>query len=284
MNSLRDLRRQLHSIENIKKITDAMEMVAAALLRKAQVKAEQSRPYITKLKESLENLAAIADSTHFLFQQREVKKTGLVVITADRGLAGSYNTNIFSAANKFLHNYTAENVELILLGRKAVDYYKQKSWPTRHHIVNWGGKITFQEIQALSHQLLNWYVSGDFDEIWLIYTNYITIMNKKVVVEKFLNIEKPPAKKNNPILNYIFEPNPEEIIAEIIPRYCLTRIQTALYEAYASELAARIIAMRSASKNSEDLLESLTLTKNKMRQRDITREMIEITTAAEGQK
>lgn len=282
MSSLRDIRSHLRSIENIKKITDAMERVAAARLRRAQAQAEQSRPYISKLKQIVEQLAS--EFNHPLFKQREIKKTGLIVITADKGLSGSYNTSVLLAADQFLKKYTQDNIELILFGRKALDHYQRKKWPVRHQTVEWGGKISVHEIKLLSDHLVKWFLTGEFDEIWLIYTHYITIMNKKIVVEKFLNIEKPPAEKAGMDPNYIFEPDPEEILAGILPRYCGTRIQTALYEAYASELAARIMAMRSASKNSEDLISRLTLVRNKIRQGAITKEMIEISAGAEAFK
>lgn len=283
MSTLRDIRNRLRSAENIKKITDAMERVAAARLRRAQAKAEQSRSYTSSLKEVLENLAA-AESSHPLFEQRQVKKIGLVVITADRGLSGSYNTNLLSAADKFLKNYRADQIELIVLGRKAIDYYRRKNWQVRYQLAEWGGKITFHDIKVFSNQLVNWFLAGEFDEIWLIYTHYINIMNNKILVEKFLNIGKPTTEKPTAYLDYIFEPSLEEILAELLPRYCVTRIQSALNEAYASELASRIMAMRAASKNSEEMIDTLTLMRNKMRQRDITREMIEISSGAESLK
>lgn len=147
-------------------------------------------------------------------------------------------------------------------------------------------KRSLDEINDFSNHLVRWYLSGEFDEIWLIYTHYISVMNRRVHVEKFLNIGKlntePDAAKS--VSNYIFEPNPEEILSEILPRYCFTRIETALYEAYASELAARIVAMQTASQNSKEMITELTLFKNKTRQRDITKEMIEIITASEGAK
>lgn len=283
MNSLREIRSHLRSIENIKKITDAMERIAASRLRRAQTKAEQSRPYISKLKDVLEKLSS-ADVTHPLFIQKTVKKTGVLVVSADKGLSGSYNSNILNAADTFLKKYTPDQVELIILGRKALEHYQRRHWKIRSKMTDWGEKITFNEIKSLSEQLVNWFLSGEFDEIWLIYTHYISVMNRKVIIEKFLNVGKSQSEKHSTTQSYIFEPNPTEILAEILPRYCITRIQTALYESYASELAARIVAMQTASKNSEEMITHLTLTKNKIRQRDITREMIEITTGAESSK
>lgn len=273
MTSLRDIRRRLRSVENIKKITDAMERVAAALLRRAQAKAEESRPYVLKMKTMLEHLAS-SDSTHPLFEQREVKKTGLIIIASDRGLSGSYNSNILSAADKFLKKFSRDQVDLILFGKKAVEHYRHKTWNIAHEQINWGGKITIEDIINFTNQSVDWFLKGQYDEIWLLYTRYITIMKKEVILEKFLNIGKPEAEKK--VSNYIFEPDPEEIYAKLLPRYCITRLQTALNEAYASELAARIVAMQTASKNSENMIEHLTLIRNKVRQEGITKEIIEI--------
>lgn len=280
MSTLRDLRSRLRSVENIKKITDAMERVAAARLRRAQTKAEQSRPYVSKMKEIMINLSS-AEFKHPLFEQREVKKIGLVVISADKGLSGSYNSNILSAADNFLKKYSPDKVELILLGRKVLEHYRKKNWIIRYQATNLAGKISYHDINIFASQLLNWFLSGEYDEIWLIYTHYQTIMSKKVLVEKFLNIDKPDGKKQV-YENYIFEPSAAEIFHEILPRYCAVQIQSALNEAYASELAARIMAMRAASKNSEEMITSLTLTRNRIRQESITKEMIEISSGAEG--
>ncbi|PJD93364.1 MAG: ATP synthase F1 subunit gamma [Parachlamydia sp.] len=281
MSTLRDIRTRLRSVENIKKITDAMEKVAAVQLRRAQGKAEQSRPYISKIKEIIEKLST-TDSMHPLFEHREVQKTGLVIISADRGLSGSYNTNILTTADNFLKKYTPDNVELILIGKKALEYYRSKKWPIRHEVTGWGGKLSFHQIKIFATQLVHWFLERDFDEIWLIYTHNITLMNRKVILEKFLNLKKPKAEeKKTGLNNYIFEPSVDEILTEILPQYCVTRIQTALNEAFASELAARVMAMQIASKNSTDLIERLTLVKNRVRQEAITKEMLEISSGAE---
>lgn len=285
MATLRDIRKRIHSVENIKQITKAMEMVAAARLRRAQAKAEQSQPYARKMRQILENLAsASTDFTHPLYQEREVKRTGLVVVAADRGLCGSYNTNLFQAADRFLKNYPLDKIELILVGRKGVDYYRRRKWKIKHRIPEWGGKISFIQIKSLANQLVSWFQNGELDEVWLIYTHFISIASRKVLVEKFLNLEKPQSKKRKLFSDYIFEPNPAEIYAEILPRYCVTKIQTVLAEAYASELAARMISMGAATKNAEEMIEDLTLVRNKARQASITKEMLEITSGAEALK
>lgn len=278
MSSLRDIRRRLRSFENIKKITYAVERITAARLRRAQTKAEQSRPYFMKMKEILEKLAA-SEYSHPLFEQREVKKIGLVVVTSDKGLAGAYNSNVLAAADDFLKKYPPENIELLLWGRKAIDYYRRKPWHIGYQLTDWGGKVSFHTIQMFSNQLIQWFLTGKFDEIWLIHTHYVNMLNRKIIVEKFLNIGKPQTGKNTVYLNYIFEPGPEEILTEILPRYCVSRFQSALNESYASELASRIVAMQMASRNSEKLIDELTLIRNRVRQEGITKEIIEISSA-----
>lgn len=284
MATLRDIRKRIRSVENIKQITRAMEMVAAARLRRAQAKAEQAQPYAAKMRQILENLAtASGEFTHPSYQQREVKKTGLVVIAADRGLCGSYNTNIFQVTDRFLKQTGQDKVELILVGRKAVEYYRRRKWTIRQRVPEWGGKISYAQIKSLTNQLVQWFLSGELDEIWLAYTHFISIPSRKVVLEKFLNIEKPKSEQKV-ITDYIFEPDPTEIYAEILPRYCVTKIQTVLAEAFASELAARMISMGAATKNAEEMIENLTLVRNKVRQAAITKEMLEITSGAEALK
>lgn len=285
MSSLRDIRRQLRSVENIKKITDTMERVAAARLRQAQISVEQSGPYIARLKEILERIAASARLSHPLFEKRTAKKIGVVIVSADRGLSGSYNSTILQKADKFLEKMDPEQVELILLGRKGIEYFKKKKWKIRYQLPKWVDKRSLDDISRFSGQLVKWFLSKELDEVWIIYTHYISILKRKVIIEKFLNIGIPQEENNeNKYFNYIFEPDLEAILDQILPMYCLTRVQTALYESYASELAARIVAMQTASKNSEEMITRLTLKKNKIRQAEITREMIEITSGAEGLK
>lgn len=279
MSALKEIRRRLRSVESIKKITKAMERVAAARLRRAQRQAEQSRPYFSRMKKILESFDS-STITHPLFEKREAKTIGLVVVSADRGLSGSYNTNILSAADAFLREHSSKNVELILVGRKAIEHYKNKNWKIRFQFPNWTKEISFHEIHLFTTQLVDWFLSKELDEVWLVYTRYISIMERSVAVEKFLNIGQEKKEKKNPTV-YTFEPNAQEVFALLIPRYCAVRIQTILHEARAAELAARVVAMQTASKNSQDLIDRLTLIRNKLRQREITRETIEIATGAQ---
>lgn len=272
MATLRDIRSKLKSVENIKKITQAMEMVAASRLKRAQAKAEHSRPYTTKLKEILDNIILEgADLNHPLIKKREKKKIGLIILAGDKGLCGGYNNSIFAKAESFLINQKAE---LILAGRKTIEYFS--SHPVKKKIPEWGGKITLKQIKALSEEITSWYLSKEVDEIWIIYSHYVSVMTRDIRAEKLLNIETQ-AEKTEKKINYIFEPDPEKILTDLLPRYLMTKLQNAFNESYASELAARILSMRTATKNAEELIEKLTLTRNKVRQASITNEMIEIT-------
>lgn len=281
MTSLRDIRKKIHSVNNIQKITQAMELVAASRLRKAQSKVESARPYALKLKEILDHLIGASEELqHPLVHPRTVKKIGLVIIGGDRGLCGGYNHNVFTAAEKFLHKYEPHQVELVLIGRKPVEYFKTKKWTIASEIGEWGGKITYPQIEDLTKTLIQFYLEGRLDEIWVVYTHFVNMATRAVRVEKFLNIEittSAPLQEN-----YIFEPDPLTLLAEILPLYCTMKMQSALNDSYTSELAARMSSMRAATKNAEEMIEKLTLIRNKVRQAGITKELIEITTGAES--
>lgn len=284
MATLREIRRQIRSVDNIQKITQAMELVAASRLRKAQAKREAARPYASKIKEFFDRLITVSkDLKHPLISSRKIKKTGLVIIAGDRGLCGGYNQNVFSAAEKFLQKYEPDQVELILVGRKPIDYFETKKWATSLKVQEWGGKIQHAQINELAKTLIDFYLNEQLDEIWLIYTHYINMTTRAIRLEKFLNLEidaHPIPIKND----YIFEPDPQKIFAELLPLYCTIKIEAALNDAYVSELAARISSMRAATKNAKEMIEKLTLTRNKARQSGITKELIEITSGAESLK
>lgn len=283
MPSLRDIRNQLHSIKNIKKITSTMEMVASARLNNAQKLAKQSHAYCAKMEEIVQKLAsASSDFSHPLLEKREVKKIGLIIVAADKGLCGPYNSNVFHKANQFLNNYHQQDVELFLFGRKALDNYARKKWTVQSTLSDWGGKITYAEIKDFADLLEKRFLSGELDAIYLIYTQFHNIARRVVIKEQFLPFGAVHKESNFLPLSYFFEPRAEEIYADILPRYCAIKIQAILNEAYASELAARIFAMKAAAKNAEEMIENLTLLRNKMRQTGITKEMLEITSGSEG--
>jgi F-type H+-transporting ATPase subunit gamma len=285
MQALREIRRRIRSVENTEQITKAMEMVAAVRLKRAQAKAESSRPYAVKLGHLMENLSlASGVISHPLFEKREeVKKIALVIITSDRGLCGSYNSNSFKAADNFLKRYDHNKVILVIAGRKGFNHYKKKNWEIRYRYSGLEAKMNFSEIKSLTNQITGLFLSREVDEVFLLYTKFVNSLVQKVALEKFLNIEPEEIKEKKEI-DYIFEPDAEEIFKVLLPRYCLNKIQTALLESQASEYGARMTAMSAATKNAEEMIEHLTLIRNKLRQASITREMLEIASGAEALK
>jgi F-type H+-transporting ATPase subunit gamma len=285
MASLREIRKRLNSVENIQQLTKAMEMVAASHLHHALVKRKQVVTYTAKLKEIVNQLAlSLKDITHPLLEKKAAKKIGLIVIGSDMGLSGPYNKDIFSATRKFLKKYSLEQVELILIGRKALEHYANKEWTVRHKIPHMQGALTFLEMKQLTNELTGWFLSGQLDEIWCVYTHYINMFSRPILIEKLLSIEEPQSTEQVTTLDYILEPTPAEVYADVLQRYCTAKVQTFLYEAYASELASRVFAMKTATKNADDVIERLTLVRNKVRQAEITKEMLEITSGSEVSK
>lgn len=286
MSTLRDLRRRIKSIQGTQQITKAMEMVAAARLRKAQTKLESSRPYASKIQAMLDNLTrSITSLVHPLMEKREVKKTGLVVITSDRGLCGSYNHNVIHQADKFLRKYEPGKVVLVVIGRKAYSYYLKKPWEIRQKYLSLSGNLIWTQVKQISNDLIDLFLSGEVDEIYIVYTRFLSTVTYRVTVEKFLNIEHQTETGDmETYVDYIFEPDPQQIFRDLLPDYCMTRVQMFLAESFASEHGSRMISMGAATKNAEDMIDHLTLVLNKLRQASITKEMLEITTGAEALK
>lgn len=283
MSTVRELRKRIGAAMNIQQITKTMEMVAVARLRKAQARAEQARPYATKMQEMLQNLAW-TDVTHPLFRARPVKTIAAIVVSSDRGLCGSYNMAVMAAAERWRKEHAQHSIEFIPIGRKAVDYMHRNRFATLLEIPKWDGKLPFSDVWALTNQLITSYLSQQLDQVWLIYTHFINALHRQIKVEKLLNIDKPQHAKGAFPPDFIFEPEPIQIYDALLPRYCAVRIQTALNESFASELAARAFAMRTATKNAGEMIDTLTLKRNKVRQAAITKEMLEISAGAEGLK
>lgn len=265
-------------------LTRAMELVSAAKLRKAQTRLVSSRPYAHKMQVILENLSSASSTlTHPLFEKREVKSTGLVILTSDRGLCGSYNINIFRKAEEFLSQEVKGDVKLILTGKKGFYYYRKRPCEIRYKYLDLGGKIESDRVKEITAHLVDLFLTGEVDEIYLLYTRFISTTSYQVSLDKFLNIEKPEEEQKG-YLEYIFEPSPEKLFQELLPRYCLTRVQMALSEAFASEHGSRMIAMGAATRNAEEMIDHLTLLRNKARQSAITKEMVEIASGVEALK
>ena len=284
MESLKILRRRIRSVSSTMQLTRAMELVSAAKLRKAQFRLVSSRPYADKMQTILENLSSASTAiTHPLFEKREVKHKCLVIITSDRGLCGSYNVNVFRKAEEYLSQEAKGRIKLILIGKKGFFHYRRRPWEIRLKYIDLGGKLEITTTKEITSSLVNLFLSGEVDEIFLLYTKFLTVSSYRITLEKFLNIERPEEEKKG-YMEYIFEPSADMLFDDLLPRYCLTRVQIALSEAFASEQGSRMIAMGAATQNAEEMIDQLTLLRNKARQAAITKEMVEISSGVEALK
>ncbi len=283
MATLADIRRRIRSVQNTQQITKAMEMVSAAKLRRAQSRLEAARPYGRKMKEMLENLAAAAaELDHPLFEKRAVARRALVVVTSDKGLAGSYNANVIRRAEAHMKSEEGERTVLITIGRKGGDYFRRRNYPILRHYQEIGDPVDMPKAQAMSREIVGFFLNGEVDEIHLLGTRFISAVSRSLTQETFLPIEPPAGKAE--LQNPIFEPDAEHIFAALLPRYVANRMLMALLEASASEHGSRMVAMGSASSNAVEMIDKLTLVRNRVRQAAITKEIAEIVGGAEALK
>jgi F-type H+-transporting ATPase subunit gamma len=283
MATLRDIKRRIRSVKSTQQITKAMEMVAAAKLRRAQSRVLAARPYARAMDAVLENLSATAAEVgHPLFTPRPVQKRLVVVIGADRGLCGSYNAGLFRATESFLRSDDGRNTQLFLIGRKARDYFRRRRYDVLDVMTDLPADALLESARTLSDRLQRAFLSGEVDAVDLQYTQFVSVMSRRVVREPFLPIRPREAKPGAAARNYIFEPDAESLLADLLPRYATTKLLQALAEAAASEHAARMVAMSSARKNAGELIDALVLRRNRLRQAIITKEIAEIVGGAEA--
>lgn len=291
VQSARALKRKIRAVGNIKKITRAMQMVSAAKLKKVQERLMAVRPYADKIREFLEGLAGqVAEMKHPLFTPREgVKSIAAVVVTSDKGLCGSYNANMFRYATKFLAE-RSKPAKIVAVGRKSVEHFRKQGADVRATYIQLPTEIPFSEVKKMTKQLVDLYVSREVDEVHLLFTRYVNAMTFKPGAVKFLPIE--PEKRGGPLESargkltheYEFEPEPARILEKLVPRYVEVTFHRLLLESMSSEHAARMNAMRNATDNATDLIDSLTLVYNKVRQAGITKELLDIVGGAEALK
>src|SRR5262245_27257957 len=282
MATLRDIKRRIRSVKSTQQITKAMEMVAAAKLRRAQSRVLATRPYARAMDTMLENLSATAAEVgHPLFTPRPVKKRLVVVLGADRGLCGSYNAGLFRPTEQFLRSGDGPGTELFLVGRKARDYFKRRRYPVLEVVTDIAADALLTSARSISERLQQAFLSGEVDAVDIQYTQFVSVMTRRVVREPFLPIQ-PREGKAGQVRNYIFEPDAETLLAELLPRYATTKLLQALAESQAAEQAARMVAMSSARKNAGELIDALVLRRNRLRQAIITKEIAEIVGGAEA--
>ena len=273
MAGVRDIRRRIRSVRNMQQITKAMKMVSAAKLRKAQLKLNAARPYAHQLQGVLERLAQVQmDEVHPLLKKRPVQKVVYVVITADRGLCGGYNSNLIRKTVGLIAE-TPQEVKLVTVGRKARDYFRRGKIEFLAEFVALGDDPSYNQAKEIAQKVVRLYEQGEADEVYLMYTEFVSAINARPTQVKLLPNEKPEGKQSK---QYIFEPSPEEILASLLPKYVETQIFRSILEGKASEQGARMTAMSSATDNAKDMIDRLSLIMNRARQAAITKEISEI--------
>lgn len=284
MPGLRDIKRRIKSIQSTQKITRAMKMVSAAKLRRAQDALTAARPYSQKLWDVIVSLTSRVDKdAHYLLKPREVRKIALLVITADRGLCGSYNHNINRLVERYIkrerENY--EDIIITVVGKKGREYFQRRNFNIRKWYINIHKDFGYEKAKEISLELMEGFRKGEFDELYLIYNEFRSAISQKPVMERLLPIHTPEQEEGLKI-EYIYEPSASELLESLLPRHVSFQVYRAFLEAIASEHGARMTAMDAASSNAEEMIKKLTLQFNKARQASITKELMEIVGGAEA--
>lgn len=295
MADLKTIKKRIGSVQNTRQITRAMKMVSAAKLRRAQENILNARPYSYRIYSILLTLFKKEGIKHpLLTPKEEEKKIRLIVLAGDRGLCGSYNTNIFKASQRFMKEKRAQGVEVSLdvIGKKAYDFYKKRETINTYH-EGLIAKPSFAKISEIGTEILKGYLDGDYDAIYLIYNEFKSAIQQKITYERLIPVatEVPEGvvgvmqtSEADQFKNYIFEPSKEEILNEIVPRHFKVQLFRAVLESVASEHGARMSAMENATKNASEMIEKLTLKYNKARQEKITTELMEIVGGVEAMR
>ncbi len=288
MATLRDIRRRIRSVESTQKITRAMKLVAAAKLRRAQERIVSARPYAVKMAELLSSLVRRAEGeAHPLLVRRPAARKRLVIITADKGLCGAFNSNILRASLAFLREQGETSVTLVVVGKKARDFYRRRQWEVKSEMLGFFDRLAYSHAQELAGGLMQEYLAGEVDEVHLMYNEFRSVAVQRVKREQLLPIESGAASEGEGGAegapgDYIYEPSPEAILAALLPRHVTTQVYRALMESVAGEYGARMTAMEAATKNAKEMISVLSIQYNKARQERITKELLDIVGGAEA--
>ena len=293
MPSLLDIRRRIRAVKSTQQITKAMKMVAASKLRRAQDRIQHGRPFAMQMRRVLSGLATRVDAAaHPLLDERKAPRAGgkvlLLVITADRGLCGSFNANVIKAAANFITERPDRHVALGLIGRRGRDYYAKRGFEVLIERINLFAKLFFGDAQEIAKTAMDAFTSGQVDAVHVVYNEFKSVLQQRVVVEQLLPIPRAEIESGEapapgtPPVDYLYEPTPEELFKTLLPRHVEVQVYRALLESNAAFYAAQMTAMDAATRNSGEMIESLTLYMNKVRQAAITREIIEVVSGAEA--
>ena len=283
MANLKDIRDRIKSVKSIQKVTKAMKMVAAAKMRRAQENMEKARPYNQRLVEIIQHLLPSVERSMLpLLEVREVKRIAYVVVTSDRGLAGSFNSSILRKAHNDIDEFGKQNVDIFCIGKKAKDYFKSRKYNIISSYSDFWSDLNFNQSMKIGSTIVNHFLDLSVDEIRVTYNEFVNVATQATVSEKLLPIELNDDELSH--TDFLYEPSKDRIVKSLIPRYLNAQVWKYLLESYASEQAARMVAMENATTNSEDMIKNLTLEFNKVRQAAITTEMLEIVSGAEALK
>ena len=293
MPSLLDIRRRVRAVKSTQQITKAMKMVAASRLRRAQERIQNGRPFANEMRRVLQALAArVETAAHPLLDDRSVPRANgrvlLIVVTADRGLCGSFNTNVIKASGAFITENPSRQAALALVGRRGRDFFSRRGFQVLYEQVNLFAQLKFENAQRIASAAMEAFTRGEVDAVHIAYNEFKSVMVQQVVVEQLLPIPRgtfeTPAQNSGaaPPLEYLYEPKPEELFKNLLPTYVEIQVFRALLESNAAFYAAQMTAMDAATRNSGEMIEQLTLYMNKVRQAAITREIIEVVSGAQA--
>ncbi len=286
MATLKSIKKRIVSVKNTRQITKAMKMVSAAKLRRAQDSITAARPYAKKLAEVLQKLAAQSEGdAHPLLAKRSAQKALLIVISSDRGLCGGFNANLSKAADRFIKEKKADYAEfsVMTIGRKGYEFLKSRTSVRKNYEGVLAG-LNYQTAALLAHEVIDGYLAGDFDEVFVIYNAFKSVMSQDITVQQLLPVPPATTESEEVVTDYIYEPSKGALLAELLPKNIEVQIFKALLDSVAAEHAARMTAMDSASKNANEMIGKLTLQYNRARQAAITKELMEIISGAESVK
>jgi F-type H+-transporting ATPase subunit gamma len=291
MPSLLDIRRRIRAVKSTQQITKAMKMVAASKLRRAQERIQQARPFAIQMQRVLNSLATRVDpGAHPLLDERRTPRANgralLVLITADRGLCGSFNTNVIKSAATFITESADRQVALGLVGRRGRDYFARRGFEICYEQINLFATLRYDDAQSIASAAIEAFVGGEVDSVYLAYNEFKSVLQQRVVVEPLLPIPRMtfegPSDNAAARVDYLYEPDPAQLFDHLIPHHAEIQVYRALLESNAAFFAAQMTAMDAATRNSGEMIDQLTLYMNKVRQAAITREIIEVVSGAEA--
>ena len=281
MANLKEIRGRIKSIKSIQKVTSAMKMVAAAKLRTSQSNMEQCRPYSNRISMLLNDLLLECDNSNFdLMKKREVSKILYVVITSDRGMAGAFNTNILKKAQSAIDNNGKDKAMILTIGKKSRDYFKNRNFDIISEHIDFWGELNFDHAIDIGKEIVDLFISGKVDQVKVYYNEFKSLATQVIKDIDFLPLEDSSSEEDKKQIDRLFEPSKEKILKGLIPKHINVQIWQFLLESYASEQAARMLAMENATENAGDMIKDLGLQYNKARQSAITTEIIEIVSGA----